>query len=453
MPNYRYILDTSPRKFRCPDCGKKKFVKYIDTTTGEYLPENYGRCDREANCNYHFNPYKDGYSKMIREKENGNNSDWKPNPIPKAKPIPPPPAPTFIPGEVLRQTLTGYDKNTFLQNLLSRVAYPLAGTDIEKVVELYYLGTILDGFRAGAITFPFIDKGGNVRTIQVKEFNETNHTTGTGFYHSMLSNQYKQNNEPLPAWLEGYERNEKKVSCLFGEHLLKQYPTNPIALVEAPKTAIYGTLYFGFPDVPENMLWLAVYNLSSLSFEKVEALQGRRVVLFPDLSKKGKAFDLWQGKAIEFNKRLPATKFVVSDLLESKATEAEKESGLDLADYLIKLDFRLFRSKKPPPELEVIESKPAPKSVKGEKYERSENIYFFPKPEQPAPELWPIDELEKYFNEISIPDESIIISQCETILNPRLFIENQISETKAHNGQPYFKAGFERLVSLKKALT
>jgi len=506
MNDYRYILDKSPRKFRCPGCGKKRFVRYVDSITKELFPEQYGRCDREANCGHHERPpletkcyfmpfveiseYSDKAKQIHTEKgnfflpksqifevlENGcyvsewyctntdekelqfnindvkcfveNGNGYQPPPTKTTPPTPPPPV-VFIPGEVLQHTLTGYDKNIFLQFLMQR--FP--ANDIERVVSMFYLGTIKEGFRAGAITFPFIDIGGNVRAIQVKEFNKQNHTTGTGFYHSMLATRYKQNNETLPGWLEGYQRNELKVSCLFGEHLLKQYPGNPIALVEAPKTAIYGSLYFGFPDSPDKFLWLAVYNKSSLNFEKIKILEGRRVVLFPDISKGGKTFDEWNGKAIEFSKQLPGTRFVVSDLLEKAATEAEREKGLDFADYLIKFDVQQFRT--PPQEPPPAKIQPeAPKSEKGEKYEAPKKNYFFSstKPKEPPPELWPVDELEKYFNSISLPLEPIQLSQCETITNPQRFIENQISETKAHNGQPYFKSGFDRLVKLKESI-
>ena len=193
------------------------------------------------------------------------------------------------------------------------------------------------------MTFPFIDVNQNIRAIQVKQFDEANHTTGTDFLHSIIEKHYTRNNMPLPEWLEGYNRNETKVSCLFGEHLLNRYPHNPIALVEAPKTAIYGTLYFGFPEQPTDLLWLAVYNLSSLNLDKCRALKGRTVYLFPDLSKDGKAFELWSKKAKEIERQLKGTRMVVSDLLEQLAPQQDKEQGKDLADYLIKQDWRRYR--------------------------------------------------------------------------------------------------------------
>lgn len=127
---------------------------------------------------------------------------------------------------------------------------------------------------------------------------------------------------------------------------MDKYPLNPVALVEAPKTAIYGTLYFGFPNKNVNVqIWTAVYNLSSLNFDKCKALNGRDVFLYPDLSKGGTAFKDWSGKVKELEKRLPGTKFIVSDLLEKLAPDNDKTDGYDLADYLIKLDWRLFKKK------------------------------------------------------------------------------------------------------------
>lgn len=124
---------------------------------------------------------------------------------------------------------------------------------------------------------------------------------------------------------------------------MKKYPHNPVALVEAPKTAILGTLFFGLPENETSPLWLAVFNLSSLKYKKVKSLEGRKVFLYPDLSKDGSSFDLWNKKAQEFNSVNSNMNFRTSKFLEERATPEEKERGLDLADYLVRFDWRRFR--------------------------------------------------------------------------------------------------------------
>lgn len=345
--HYRFILGNGKfKKLHCPQCNRPKhWQRYIDTQTDEAIDEQYGRCDNQIKCGYSKNPYTDGFAKLTNEFEKGiYSASISHRELNKRNKLPVNTEPVFIPQEVLTQTLKGYQLNGFIQNLLRNVQYIFEPEDIERVISQYYLGTVCHGYRTGAITFPFIDSSGNIRTIQVKEFDRDNHTKGTDFIHSIIANFYKSKNEKLPAWLGTYQMNRLKVSCLFGEHLLSKYPLNPIALVEAPKSAIYGTLYFGFPENPKNLLWLAVYNLSSINFEKCKALQGRDVYLFPDLSKDGIAFKLWSKKAKELTELMPETLFRVSDLLEKLATDEQREGGEDMADVLIKLDWRQFRS-------------------------------------------------------------------------------------------------------------
>ncbi|WP_211228187.1 DUF6371 domain-containing protein [Aequorivita capsosiphonis] len=362
---YRYILDKSSKKHLCPECGKKRFVKFLDTEIGEYLPDVYGRCDK-GDGHYFLDPYTDGYAKNIQEQKNGIQTDWKPQrPTIKRRPKL---ITVFIPVEVLKQTLSGYDKNTFIQNLLLNVPFPFQVQDIESVISLYRLGTIKNSYRSGAVTFPFIDIENNIRTIQVKQFDKTNHTTGTDFLHSIIEKHHIRKSKPLPQWLTAYNNNEIKVSCLFGEHFLKQYQSAKVFLFEAPKTAIYGTLYFGFPET-SNIVCLAVYNLSSLNLEKCKALKGRNVYLFPDLSQDGKAFNLWSNKAQEIQEQLEGARFTVSDLLEQLAPEEDKDQGKDIADYLIKLDWQQFRKLKEYPKPEPVEKFEAPQPDKQEEQE------------------------------------------------------------------------------------
>ena len=336
--DYQYTLEKGSKKHLCPGCSKPRLVRYVDTLTGEYLPEIYGRCDREANCGYHLNPYSDGYAK--NQKSSNEYFYQKPKKRDKVKPVNMPP---FILEKTLKPDY--FQENTFIKNLNTSVSFPFDKQVLEKVCDLYQLGTITKGYRKGAVTFPFIDEKQNICTVQVKQFDQNNKTIkkGTDFLHAMLARHFKDTNQPLPPWLEAYLKNEKKVRCLFGAHLLPLYPDNTIALVEAPKTAVYATLYVGFPDNAQNFIWLANYNLSSFDLEKYKALKGRKVVLFPDLSKEGRAYQIWSEKAKRLSIALPGTFFEVSDFLETHANAEDRAKGLDLADFLIRLDWRAFR--------------------------------------------------------------------------------------------------------------
>ncbi|CAM1346919.1 DUF6965 family protein [Tenacibaculum insulae] len=464
MQQYRYIFEKGSKKYQCPACHKKRFVRYIDIQTEQTLPEIYGRCDREMKCGYHLNPYVNGYAKDNTIKNDFHYQISKPIVKPKR---------VFFPKEVFYKTRTAYEKNTFIQNLINNIAFPFESGDIEKVIAQYHLGTITKGYRKNATTFPFIDINDNVRAIQVKQFNNFNHTIGTDFLHSIIEKHYKRNNKQTPNWLKAYNKNETKVSCLFGEHLLTKYPNNPIALVEAPKTAIYGTLYFGFPNNPKNLLWLAVYNLSSLNLKKCKALKGRNVFLFPDLSKDGKAFKLWSDKAQKIQEQLQDSLFKVSDLLEQLAPKQDREQGKDIADYLIKLDWRKFRKKETKNILEVVSKKEVKQTkLKAHKTNKidSKNAINKSKQSQPKPiekhleepfvfqekqsVNWneQIEELEAFFNNINLPKINFFLNQATKITNVTQFLQSHLATIKANNGNSTYLPYLVRLQDLKVIL-
>ena len=66
---------------------------------------------------------------------------------------------------------------------------------------------------------------------------------------------------------------------------------------------------------------------------------------------------------------------------------------------------------------------------------------------------WPIEELENYFNSISIIDESIELNNHLTIGNPSKFISSHLSIIKSNNGNPTFKPYYDSLIELKNLLT
>jgi hypothetical protein len=493
---YRFKLQKGNKKERCPDCGDKSFKYYVDTYTNELLPENYGRCDRESKCEYHLSPYHDGYADAIWQKEKGDYSALKKlNKNPTIhKPIIKESKTIFFDKKIFLNTLNDYDKNIFIQNLCYNVPFTFDAQDIEKVIEHYYLGTISQGFREGAITFPFIDNFDNVRAVQVKLFDKNNKTTDTGFLHGMLIKQYSNKRQAVPKWLLDYNNQESKVTCLFGEHLLKLYPANPIALVEAPKTAIYGTLYFGLPKSPHDFLWLAVYNKSSFTLDKLKVLKERFIYVFPDLSNNGKTYEEWQNKAKLFQKEIYASKFIFYDFLEKFAPSEDKTNGLDIADYLIKLDWRDFRTNssiitnaptdeivteteqqigsyyQPVEEIknmiknqEVIESE-MPKSEPSEDNDEIKNILFLDNKEHQPKEYIYLDKTEKvnwnkqilaletFFANKTLPSEPVNLNNATTIQNGQLFVKTHLATVKANNGNKTFLPYLERLINYKKMI-
>src|SRR5690606_16045971 len=93
--------------------------------------------------------------------------------------------------------------------------------------------------------------------------------------------------------------------------------TKPIAIVEAPATAIVASMY-----LPQ-FTWMACGALSWLTEKRCQALKGRRVTLFPDLN----GYERWKAIGDKLG-------FECSDFLERIATDKEKAAGLDLRDYL-----------------------------------------------------------------------------------------------------------------------
>lgn len=308
---YKYILEPYKgmnSRFHCPSCkGRDKtFSRYIDTETGEYLNPSVGRCNRESNCGHHYTPKQ-------YFQDNSISFDVKPKtPIKHRENVKPKPV-SFIPTDILKASFTGHENNQFVKFLFN-----LFGAEItSQLVNTYFIST--SKLWNGSTVFWQIDAEGKIRTGKIMLYNPT---TGKRvkepFNH--ISWVHKALNEP--------EYHLKQ--CLFGEHLINQSFFKPVAIVESEKTAIIASVYL--PD----FVWVAVGSLTNLNAEKCSVLKGRNVVLFPDLN----GFEKWSSKAKTLSH---LAKFTVSDLLERNATEAEREQGFDLADYLIKYDYKEFQ--------------------------------------------------------------------------------------------------------------
>ncbi len=301
----------SKSRHTCPACNSRNcFVRYVDEN-GEYLSDDCGRCNRESKCGYEYKPkqfFADNPSlKSAKTKKrgtpnyafavkNGSQVEYKRAAATK---------PDYIAPEHLAPTIGHYDQNSFVQFLLN--LFPDCHDEIQAVLKMYFVGTY-----ENYTCFPSIDRLNRVCRAKLIRFNRATGKRLKGDYDT----------SSLPAKLKLKESFKYK-QIFFAEHLLRQFPDKPIAIVEAEKTAIIGTLCF-----PE-FVWLGSNSKSWLKVERLQRLGTRRIILYPDAD----GFDLWQKVAAEA--RIKNLNVVVSDLLETHATDQEKADGFDLADYLI----------------------------------------------------------------------------------------------------------------------
>lgn len=294
-----------------------------------------------------------------------------------------------------------------------------------KVFSLYHVGTSKHWL--GASIFWQIDILGRIRAGKIMLYNKE-----TG----------KRIKKPFPhiTWLhklirlKDYELNQ----CLFGEHLLQQFPEKQIAIVESEKTAILAAAYL------PKFNWLASGNLNNLSRKRCGSLKGKTVLLFPDAG----AFTIWKDKAKEL---ADLASFIVSDLIETKATPEQIKKGFDLADYFEGKPIKVFtaaREFEQPQENTSIKAATTVKTIDLEYKDFEE----FLNTEQNNIVTWPIEELEKYFSSTTIIDQPIKLNNHLTINTPSKFISNYLNIVKRNNGNPTFKTHYDSLLELKSYL-
>jgi hypothetical protein len=291
MTEYRYKLQQGGGKCICPACRQRRFVRYIDTLTGEEIADEVGKCDREDSCGYHLRP-----SEYFRQQGMNPPKATGAHRVPMAEP-------SYMEAELMQASFTGYERNNFCRWLVGVFGEAKA---LELAIA-YRLGTAQHW--PGACVFWQIDAAMRIRAGKIMLYD-----AGTG----------RRVKEPFNhvQWVHTVLKiasfNLKQ--CLFGEHLIASDRNKPVAVVESEKTAIVGA---GF--MPE-FIWLATAGKGNLSREKLTPLQGRKVTLFPDLG----AYEQWKEKS------KGGQKLHVSDILEKRATPEERAAGLDLADYLLR---------------------------------------------------------------------------------------------------------------------
>lgn len=310
---HRFSLDKTSRKFRCPACGQKTFVRYVDVETGNYLAEHAGRCDRENNCTHHFTP-KDFFletgTKITYVKL--SHIDYQLPDAPKQV--------DFINRDIMSKSMSGFNQSSFALFLRDLVGHEYATDLLLK----YMIGRSKQD-NGKACIFWRIDSDGCVRSGKIMQYDSK-----TG----------KRNKDVAPTWVHSQLRNDFNFqNCFFGEHLITEFPGRAIAIVESEKTAVLCSFF-----MPQYN-WLATGGKTGLKMREyatIKPLQGHDVILFPDFGnpdKSGKTpYMKWLELAECISERLTDCRVNVSSILENNLKESMRENDVDLADVLVNRD-------------------------------------------------------------------------------------------------------------------
>ena len=311
MNTYRFILEKYrgiSTRYTCPQCGRKyTFTRYIDTeNNNQYLSERVGKCNRLDKCGYHYTPREyftdnpwlreksDVCSFVRKHRENERTNTNKPVPRPICT----------LPECVVELSLS----NGVVSDHVQWLANTYGVEEAERVAKMYSIGASMLGWTI----FWQRDIEGRVRTGKIMAYDPiTGHRLkepgSIGWVHATMRRE-----GVIP---EDWELTQ----CLYGEHLLREYPERMVAVVEAYKTAHVGAILL--PD----MVWLATDSLQGLNAERLAALKGRRVIFFPD---EGKGYELWSERLPQIAKDVGFT-YRISAFMEGA------ESGADIADIPI----------------------------------------------------------------------------------------------------------------------
>ena len=297
-------------RLTCPACGDKHcFSLYVDEN-GDYINEAVGRCNHESSCGYHYTP------KQFFADNPTARPNWKDNffriPQPTIKSTIKKPIYSILTEVVKRSVNLSIDSDftIFLANLIGR-------DNTFKIIKDYYLGVT----KNRDVIFYQIDKQGRCRTGKIMKYNretgrrvkDENVGGKITWVHSIL----KKSNNPKLRLPDKWELTQ----CLFGEHLLKQYPFKNVAIVESEKTAVICSIFWS------EYIWLATGGKSQLN-DRLQVLKGRKIVAFPDVD----GYQEWKEKLSQVR----GLDIMISDVLDKSATEEDRNNHVDIADLLIR---------------------------------------------------------------------------------------------------------------------
>ena len=253
----------------CPNCGDRhSFAYYVDEQNIPLHP-TVGRCNHESGCGYHYTPKQYFQEHPECRAANGFSFDrqrveQKPKQVSQSSAI------GYIPFHYVEKSQSVHSNFfRFLSTLLTAYYGSKAREVLTRLLEEYRLGATRDG----AVIFWQIDRNDKVRTGKVIQYNpEDGHRIKGG-------------------------------------------------LTSAEKSAVIGSAIF------PGYVWMATGGKSQMREEKLRALTGRTVLLFPDAD----GYAEWKQRAGS----MTFCRAIVSDIIERNATPKQKADHIDIADWII----------------------------------------------------------------------------------------------------------------------
>lgn len=324
---FKYSLD-SCEKFDCPECGSRgRFVRYRNVVSGDWVLDDYGRCDRENDC---------GYWKKIENNQVITDKSILKYEVQRERVI--------HSSDFLRPTyykpfrennLAGIKyENTFLRGI-GKIFGKKTAID---VYNKFNLGTFYDG----GVIFPYNGVDGELITGKIMWYDDN-------------LNRIKEGKKSFPRWLHNFDYrkdNSNDVICspfpdsykadfgFFNYNLRDLKNRGDICMVESEKTAIIMSII-----LPE-FEWVATGGLGNLSqVYKWYGITRKNIFLFPDFgivkSKAKTVEDYWtdiimEKISVEYSNM---GWYGVVDYIPEYITDEEKynlrEKGIDIADFVL----------------------------------------------------------------------------------------------------------------------
>lgn len=304
--------NTKATKHTCPSCGRKySFTRYVYFENGKEIEvdETCGMCDHQSGCGYHLPPRE--FYRLHPERRIDLLSDQGQE---NHKPV-------YKSGNSKVDYIDDNNLTRFnsLSNNLILYFYALPQIDkseMLRVIKDYKIGST---YKKETIYWQ-IDIEGKIRTGKIIPYDkDTGHRIHNQYpvdwVHARLARSYKRRNGvSLPDF--------NLCQCLFGEHLLSRRTTDSIGLVESEKTALLCAMIW-----PE-YVWLATGGMNNMSTELLQVLNGRTVVVIPDVD----AYNNWKGNLGLF----PDCNVCLYDGLEKRVSDKDRENKIDIGDIIIR---------------------------------------------------------------------------------------------------------------------